>query len=318
MALQASRILSQARLKAEWGAAPSPEEVNARDEARMMANPDWQMPITEAEEAGVAALVAGFSAEQIAASYLRLFRSMRSAPEELSDVEAKPAPRTEFGASVWFSVTGGHAVGAEPRRLLPMLCKAGGLTKDDVGAIRIAADQSYVQIREPMVPTFLSNVGDSLTLEEGAVVSQMATPPNLERRSRPTGKPGFSGKPRVERPGGPKPRSTPPVDWNDAPEPRVKKPKGAKPGGKPKPVGDRPNAAAAKSRPSGDKPYPVARKADDSKPARPGRPKSGPKGPPPPTGKPSSKKNRARGFAAPGAGKPGGAGKPHRKGNKTS
>ena len=199
---KAERILNMAKLKSEWGMAPTADEVNARDEERMMASPDWQVEITDSERAGVDSLVEGFSAEQLAAAYLRMYRSMRSAPEDLSDVDTKPVPRQEFGPSIWFSVSGGRDAGAEPRRLLPMLCKAGDITKDDIGAIRIRDDQSFVQIKETSVPGFLAAIGNNTTLEEGAVLTQLAEPPVMAPSGhgpKPGGykggsKPGYKGK----------------------------------------------------------------------------------------------------------------------------
>ena len=88
---KAQRILGMAKLKADWTGAPSAEEVNARDEDRLFADPDWHTPIAETEEGAVAKLTSSFTAEQLAAAYMRLYRSQRSAPEELSDADAKTA-----------------------------------------------------------------------------------------------------------------------------------------------------------------------------------------------------------------------------------
>jgi len=95
-------------------------------------------------------------------------------------VDEKPAPRVEFGPSVWFSVTGGRAAGAEPRRLLPMLCKGSDLTSEDIGAIRIQQTETFVQIRASCVPAFLASVGDDMTVEAGAVLTQLDKPPAFE------------------------------------------------------------------------------------------------------------------------------------------
>ena len=51
-------------------------------------------------------------------------------------------------ASVWVSIPGGRKAGAEPRRVLPALLKAGGLDKDDIGAIRVRTDRTDVQVRD--------------------------------------------------------------------------------------------------------------------------------------------------------------------------
>lgn len=290
---KAERILGMAKLKAIWAPAPSAEAVSAQDEERMLAASDWHHPVTGGERAAVDLLSASFTPEQLAAAYLRLYRASRSAPEELSDVDAKPQPRAEFGPSVWFAIPGGRAANAEPRRLLPMLCKAGGLTKDHIGAIRIRQDQSYVQILESHVSEFLAEVGPSMTLEDGVTLTRLAEPPNLESGSRPrqqqSFKPGKQSRAKPEKSTDDKPVSTPPVDWNDDPVPRQKKPKATAKQSTGRPRHKSPKGAGGPQ--SG-----AARQADGDQPVKPGKPRR--KGSPPPAGKPTSKKNRARALAA--------------------
>lgn len=316
---KAQRLLGWAKLKAEWGEAPSAEEVSAKDDERMLASSDWTDPVEPADAVTVDAVVAQFSPEQIAAAYVRLYRDKRSAPEELSDPSTPAKPREAFGPSVWFSLEGGHDANAEPRRLLPMLCKMGNLGRDDIGAIRIQKNASMIEIRQSSVKGFLDAVGPKMQLENGAKLSQMKDAPSLERGpGKPKGKGGGykdKGAPYKEKgapykdksasykdkPAGRKPSKaevratggdTTPVDWNDAPAPRVKKPKpGAKPGGgsKPKyePKTEGPKAEKWKPR-KGKSGAPAGRSSDPSESLR---------GPKPPKGKASSKKNRARKLA---------------------
>lgn len=320
---KAERILHFAKLRAEWNGAPSAEMVKARDLERMQDDPSWTEEIAESDRETVDTLVAKFTPEQIAAAYLRMYHSQHSAPEELSDPNEKPQPRPAFGPSVWFSVTGGRNQNAEPRRLLPMLCKAGDISKDDIGAIRIQPDESLIEIREGAVDGFLAAVGPDMKLEAGASLSRLSKPPSFAgAKSRGAGpKPPRDTKPRGA---GPKPArddkpkkhsksdtpgTTTPVDWNDAPTPRTKKPK---PGSqrsksKPAPAPDAaPSAAvvtpAAPKRKPDTAPGKRGGKPGDRKPSdrKPGDRKSGdkpggrPKGPPPPKGKKNSKKNKAR------------------------
>jgi len=321
---KALRVLGAAKLTAKWADPPSAEAVEEKDRARMLESPVWQDAVSESEAEGVAELVARFSPEQIAAAYLRLYATQHSAPEELSGVDEKPKPRPEFGASTWFSVSLGRNQQAEPRRLLPMLCKAGGLSKEDIGAIRVQSDESYVQIRQESVQRFMDHLGADMTVEGSTRVAKMdGVPEGLDRPVAPRGAP--PKKPRGPRresfaapaqeapaeaasaiePPAPKP-SAKPIDWNDAPAPRQKKPKpGAE---KPrKPAKPRQSVEAAHD--GAVKPLHRAGAGDPSQPM--GRPR---KGPPPPVGKPSSKKNRARAEA--GGGRPF-EGKPrHKAGGK--
>ncbi len=291
---KAQRLLGWAKLTANWAEAPSAEEVTAKDDERMLASSDWEGEVEPSNRDAVDHLIEKFSAEQLAAAYVRLYRERRSAPEELSDISAAPAPRAAFGPSVWFSLKGGRAANAEPRRILPMLCKMGNVSREDIGAIRIQPEATLIEIRESAVSGFLDAVGPKMALENGAALTRLATAPNLDRgprqdkqsaskpkRAQPETTKQMSGE--AKAPAKPaRPGTTTPVDWNDDPTPRRKKPKpGAKPVGRPKP-----------KREDGEKAE--GGKAEPWKRRHPKGADAPTKGPKPPTGKPSSKKNRAR------------------------
>ena len=181
---KAERILQGAKVRADWGNAPSADAVMERDQERLLKDPSWHEEIGKNMRGMVDNLVETFTTEQIAAAFLRLYQDKHSAPEELSDVNAKPEPRAAFGPSVWFSVSGGRAADAEPRRLLPMLCKVGGLTKDDIGAIRIQQDESFVELKQSSVHGFLKSIGQKMRVE-GGVVKQLDKAPDIARSPRP-------------------------------------------------------------------------------------------------------------------------------------
>ncbi len=295
---KAQRLLGWAKLTADWAAAPAADEVTAKDDERMLASSDWKAEIESANRAAVDQLAGMYSSEQLAAAYVRLYRERRSAPEELSDPLAAPKPRAEFGPSVWFSLEGGRATGAEPRKLLPMLCKMGDLSSDDIGAIRVQPDVSLIEIRKGAVQGFLGAIGPRMVLEENAALTQLASRPNLAgpKRAPHHDKPG-SAKDNRPRPGK-SDGTTTPVDWNDEPVSRPKKPKrGAKQAGasKPKPHDrkkpEAPRAEPWKPRKTKTKPKPSG--GSQEKTHGPG----GSSGQKPPAGKASSKKNRARKLA---------------------
>ncbi|MDA8585239.1 DEAD/DEAH box helicase [Rhodobacteraceae bacterium] len=323
---KAHRLLAWAKLKAEWAEAPSAEDVSAKDDERMMSSSDWTAEVEASNREAVDKLAATYTAEQLAAAYIRMYRERRSAPEELSDISAAPPPRAAFGPSTWFTLEGGHAAAAEPRRILPMVCKMGNLSREDIGAIRIQSKVSFIEIKQSSVEGFLKAVGPKMELEDGAALTQLDAAPNLDRgpsKGKPT--------PRTKKPYAPKasqnkaPASaketgtTKPVDWNDDPAPRAKKPKpnakpnskpGAKPGTKPKSSApakhrEEPKTEAPKAEPwkprktkpkskfTGKPPEKTGGKSPDKaggKPASTGKPET-------PAGKPSSKKNRARQIA---------------------
>lgn len=307
---KAQRILKMAKLDANWGSAPSAEEVSAREEERMLADEAWTTPVNESEREGVDALVETFSAEQLAAAYLRLRQLSRSAPEELNSfTETKPRRKEDFGKSVWFSVSGGRAAGAEVRRLLPMLCKAGNLTKDDLGAIRIQENETYVQVLETSVAGFLDAIGPDQKVED-TKVSKVDGEPNLERAER-SERPQRSFKDR-----GPRDRNFKDRDFKDRVPRRDGPPKFKKPG-QDRDFGRSSEKSESKPhRKSEGKPYkPRDEEAWKDRSSKTGKPAGRkPKGPPPPKGKANSKKNKARAAERAAAKGKGGDARPKRRG----
>jgi ATP-dependent RNA helicase DeaD len=290
---KAERILDGGKLRAEWGSAPSADAVRARDEERMLSDSAWHTEISETEREAVQNLLERFSTDQIAARFLRLHASRNSAPEELADFDTKPKPRTDFGPSVWFSVAGGHSQRAEPRRLIPMLCKAGGISSQDIGAIRITHQESFVEIRQSSVEAFLEAVGPDGTVEAGAKLTRVDAPPAETRAPRPSTGPR-SRDHKTDRASSDRPQTADRPDRDGHEGPGSRKPK------------------ASPQRRSDEKPPETAPRPEEpgtpkmsrTKPNVWDRNKSGPEGPPPPKGKATSKKNKARKLAAKYDGKP--------------
>ena len=186
---KAQRLLQGAKVVAEWGSAPSAEEVQAKDDLRLLENPILSQPLGDDAEIAQT-LIQRYGAEQVAAGFVRMWREGRSAPEVLSEqsgqardaarVAAPPRERSEFGASVWYMLSVGRSGRAEARWLLPKICDAGGITKDGIGAIRVQEDRTFVQIAENLATKF----GASRELESGVVMERIAGEPDLDRPER--------------------------------------------------------------------------------------------------------------------------------------
>lgn len=164
---KAERLLQLANITPTWDTPPTPEAILKRDEERLLADPMLTDPVGEDEAAMAAKLLAAHGAEQIAAALVRLVRAGKSAPEELKTPGSRDAQRPEFGESVWFRLSAGRNQQADPRWLLPLLCRAGNVTRRDIGAIRLAADVSYVQILKSSAGTFRAALGPDGMLEQG-------------------------------------------------------------------------------------------------------------------------------------------------------
>ncbi|WP_456385966.1 DEAD/DEAH box helicase [Profundibacter sp.] len=195
---KAERLLGWAKVTAKWDTPPTAKMVQERDDERLIEG------FTVSEKADtdfVAKFLEKYTAEQIAAAYIEQYRSQRSAPEDLQTVSVTgpdvKATRDEFAASTWISLTIGRNQKAEPRWLLPMLCRAGDITKRDIGAIRMQPDETFVQLNAQISNDFMKALGGKKELEEGIKVTVLDTPPDLP--PQPRGKPQGAKRPYQRR-----------------------------------------------------------------------------------------------------------------------
>jgi len=260
MRSKATRLMGWAKLDAEWALPPSAAEVNAADQERLLNDEAWTTPAPEDAVDFVAELVERYTPAQLATAFVNLHRSRGSAPEELSNPGdgKENAPRMEFGKSVWFSVSTGRNDGAEPRTLLPMLCRVGDMTRDDIGAIRVQPRHSYIEVAEGAVSKLVNALGKDMKAEDGVTLTRLDGVPDFgPRTGRPENK--GSGKARFDKGAKPPHRGKPAYD-PDAP----------KPARKPRPPRDDAAPAEHKPRTSESKPRsaPAKPKRDAARPPK--------------------------------------------------
>lgn len=313
---KAERLLKWAKITAEWTVPPSADDILRQDEERLLNDPAWQEDATEDQAAFAARLLEMHKPEAVAAAYLRLYRSRHSAPEELSPPDARPAPkdRKPFGPSRWFALSVGANDRAEARWLLPLLCRAGNLDKDAIGAIRVQQSETFVELTEASAAKFASTYGNGAELDEGITVRAMDSVPDFAAMPRAP-KPGVSPRPgpRSSGPRDDKPRRAPREDRPEreakprrTPEDRAERDAylkdAVKPLGKPRRDGDapkgKPRAKPADSPKGKSFDKPRKPKGDGAKPwadkPRSDKPRSDkPRGPKPEGGKPRSDKPRS-------------------------
>ncbi len=233
---KAQRLLQGAKIVADWGKAPSADEVRARDDARLVEHP--ALMTEPGDEAALADdLLSRFGPQQVAAAFIRLWREGRSAPEEIGEAQviapSAPRERGEFGPSVWFKLSVGHTGRAEARWLLPKVCEAGNITKDGIGAIRVRENETFVQIATALASRF-----DSVTeIEPGITLRRIEGEPVFDRperaprrdtspasprpQARAKARPALLEEPRSEAPAA---RPAPEAGVEPAPRPRALKP----------------------------------------------------------------------------------------------
>lgn len=189
------RLLADARITATWARPPSADEILARDDERLMADPSFEADIGDDERAMVAALLERHGPDKVAAALIRMHRAGRSAPEELNDAGpvaapggtyAERAPRgehTPIKDAVWFSLSLGRKQSAEPRWLLPMICRAGDITKTDIGSIKIHDLETHVEISGAAANRFQAAIGPTGKIEKNVTVTRLDGVPEMPARS---------------------------------------------------------------------------------------------------------------------------------------
>lgn len=92
--------------------------------------------------------------------------SDRPAREDRPPREKRPrTERADIPGAIWIAINVGRKKNADPKWLLPMLCKAGGLERDDIGQIRINSGNTHVELTPQGAARLFDKTGESGRLE---------------------------------------------------------------------------------------------------------------------------------------------------------
>ncbi|WP_404481092.1 DEAD/DEAH box helicase [Novosphingobium sp. BL-52-GroH] len=202
-------MLRGARIEAEWGEAPGPEEIRAQDRGRLMEKLLAPVEADEDDREIARLVLETVSPEDIAAALVQAHRAAMPQPEELlgnSPESREKRERPGFEDIVWFRMDVGRQQNAEARWLLPVLCRRGHVTRDAVGQIRISADQTHFQIPSKLADQFAAAVQRTANPEgeyEGTILIERSpdTPRDVAKH-RSRDREGPQGRGRRPHPGG--------------------------------------------------------------------------------------------------------------------
>ena len=207
-------VLRGARIEAEWIKPPSPEDIRRNDHDRLLAALLAPTEIEDEDRVLAKALLEHKSPEEIAAALVRVHRARMPAAEELADAGAAPAgrpegPRPGFEDTLWFRMDIGRRHNADPRWILPLLCRRGHITKNEIGAIRIAAGETMFEVPRAVAGRFAAalkrTAGGDADGEGGIRIEAVeGKPRDAAREHRRAGPPPPRHKPKPFRKG-PKP-----------------------------------------------------------------------------------------------------------------
>jgi len=148
---RAEQLIAAAGVDAGWSDPPSAELIRGRDQERLLADPILAEEPAEEDLALARLLLEGRPAEWISAALVRSYRARLPAPEDQFDpapvaaprqagerfVREPRAPQRSADGGAWFRLSIGRRQNADPKWLIPIICRMGGVTKADIGAIRI-------------------------------------------------------------------------------------------------------------------------------------------------------------------------------------
>ncbi|QDX28162.1 DEAD/DEAH box helicase [Sphingomonas suaedae] len=173
--------LKQARINAEWLPVPGVEDIRAKDRERLMDKLIAPVEVDEEDRAIAASLMEKMSAEDIAVALVQAHRASMPAPEELIDRgpsdQRGPVHRPGFDDTVWFRMNIGRRQNADPRWILPLICRRGHVTKSEIGAIRIGAGETRFQVPRAIADRFMREVAKSAGAEEDVLIEPADGPP---------------------------------------------------------------------------------------------------------------------------------------------
>jgi ATP-dependent RNA helicase DeaD len=199
-------MLNRAKIQAEWIEAPSREAIAKQDRERLVATLLEPVELNDTDRELAQRLLAERTPEDIAAMLVHAHRAKMPEPEDL--IQNTPEARREaqkerhrpgFEDVVWFRMDVGRRQNADPRWILPLLCRRGHITRNEIGAIRIGQDETHFQVPRTIVGKFgeaLQRTAGSETEEEAVQIVESTEPPReTARQNRRNARPGGNGGP---------------------------------------------------------------------------------------------------------------------------
>ncbi|SEJ57975.1 ATP-dependent RNA helicase DeaD [Sphingomonas sp. OV641] len=184
----AESMLRNAKIPVEWMSAPTPEDVRAKDRDRLLSQLLAPVEVDEEDRALAEKLIGEKSPEDIAAALVRAYRAAMPEPEEIiaATPEAHRAAQREkhrpgFDDVLWFRMNLGRRQNADPRWILPLICRRGNLTKNDVGAIRIGPNETAFQVPRALANKFMAAVAKTASADDDVLIEPSDNAPGPVR-----------------------------------------------------------------------------------------------------------------------------------------
>lgn len=183
-------MLRGARIAAQWVTPPSAEDIRRADNDRLLATLLAPVELSDLDRSLAERLLQERSPQDIAAALVHAHRARLPEPEDLL---ARDAPaedrghRAGFENSQWFRLDIGRSQNADPRWVLPLICRRGHVTRNDIGAIRIGARETFFEISGPLGKRFMDAVRRTANDEDGVDIQPLDGKPRDLAKARARG-----------------------------------------------------------------------------------------------------------------------------------
>jgi ATP-dependent RNA helicase DeaD len=184
-------MLRGAGIDAKWISPPTAAEIRSKDRARLLASLAEPVELEDDDRELAQELMRTLAPESIAQALVRSLRTDLPAPEDILGPGERAergaeSPRPGFENATWFRLNAGRRHNADPRWLLPLICRYGHVGRTEIGAIRIAANESYFQVSERASPGFIKALRRAtIAPEDQGLVIEPAPPREQGSSYRP-------------------------------------------------------------------------------------------------------------------------------------
>lgn len=185
-------MLRGARIDAEWISVPSASAIRAKDRERLLDTISAPVELDDDDRQLAEQLTQQLTPDALAAALIRSLRTEMPAPEDLlsssqtGERGVERSPRSGFENGSWFRLNAGRRQNADPRWLLPLICRYGHVTRTEIGAIRLAANESYFQVSDRATPGFIKALRRvTIAPEDQGLVIGLAEPRQNKSNYRP-------------------------------------------------------------------------------------------------------------------------------------
>ncbi len=224
-------VLASANIEAIWSGPPTAAEIRERDRQRLLDHPALGAVVADEDAAIASEIASRHTPEQLAGALVNLLRTGLPEPENVSEDHrmrdrepSAPRERREYpaagitdtgGEGVWFRLNVGRRRNADPKWLIPLICRLGDITKQEIGRIRVFDEETKFEIVPNAAATFATAVETASerdmqitpsTAPQARSDSSAPRAPREDREDRPRGERSFGDRPRPERSVGDRPR----------------------------------------------------------------------------------------------------------------